>query len=885
MDNILDATEKDLKYNKLIESIINLNLDIEKGIFKKTRFLDDKVEKKFIEFQRKQSKTTKILSDLVLIAGYIASLIYILFAFYKIEFLIICLVCKVISVVFMVLSYISKNQKFILFCEHVGVFCIAFSLGVKGLMVNFKYNNPLNDHEAEMIRIIIYYFVSTNIFIFFKFQENFLIYFSYLVINILLIIVSEIYSNKNNFYFLEGFTSILFSAIFFGFRKVYDYLLRVIYSEKFKFERYYNYTFDFISCLNCFHVNFKNNDLVYYDQKFENFLNYLIENFKDSNFLNKPSDKTINNNEFLKKENFIPRINANHNILDVSKYLENDKFLVSQVADNNNFTQIISDKNYESKNANQTQNEKSGFTNEFVKNLIPSKEALSDNLDMNPLRRNDTTNNITQSNINKNIINEENLEELEGLNDREISLYLLLNKLRYKDKLKINDQAHEEDSDDKNFINLGIYNFKNPEIKKYFEVYYRKIHSDDINFYYDLLFYDVSELILSKKVIFEQNIVKQNILAKIAHEFKTPINSIIGLINNIKENIVNNQKTCKNISNYEESYTNDLARKKNDNKKNNKLLDIIQNLSKYVIFLVSDIIQYSNLKDINQINLIFDKLNIRELANFCFEILKCLLKCNRIKYESVKPELIFDDIIDEKIISLDEIRFKQILLNILSNSVKFTKHGKISLKFKYDYNTKEVFITIEDTGIGIKEEDKVKLFNDFVMLKNGQDQNKQGSGLGLSICKSLAANLNIKLNFESVYGQGTKFFVIVPAVDNDKKPFQINHKNSNNITNISYSINKDASQIKEIKHNKEQKEENEPREARPNKPRRVKTRKSVSKVDSSNMIKHLNMQNINFAKENYGITFAPEKKNASVSSRTVNNTIKFINVINKFFLE
>ena len=285
---------------------------------------------------------------------------------------------------------------------------------------------------------------------------------------------------------------------------------------------------------------------------------------------------------------------------------------------------------------------------------------------------------------------------------------------------------------------------------------------DEINIVCDILFYDVSELIISKQIIYEENIIKQKILAKIAHEFKTTINSIIGLINDLKENITELENSNQNnsfILNSSDKIQNIEKFKIN---KNLKSLDVIQNLSKYIIFLVSDIIHYSSIKDINQINLMNDKVNLREISNFSLEILNCLIKCNKSKQENIKTELIFDDQIDDIILKIDEIRLKQIILNIISNSVKFTKSGKIIIMVNLDIKNKEITITISDTGIGIKDNDQNKLFQDFVMLDNGISLNNQGTGLGLSICKSLAYKMNIKLNFDSKYGDGTNFFIIIP---------------------------------------------------------------------------------------------------------------------------
>lgn len=770
---------KGIRYHKFLERITDLNLELKIGLISKSKFSDDNIEKKYQEFRSIQNKQLKILSDFVLISGYFASLLYIIFAFYHFEFLIICLICKFISLTFIILSYFTNNQKIVLLCEHISIISIVISLVLKCLIVNLTYNTPENDNEAELIRIIIYYFVSVNLFIFFKFHDNIMIYLSYFLINIILIVISEMYSNKQNFYYLEAFTSFMFSSMFFGFRKVYDYLSRIIFSDKYKLERLYNYTFNYISSLNCFQINFQDENILYYDDKCESLLKIVFENMKDklANFNVNDENYKITNDKSLYQSN------------DLSKTLELEKLLLTS---NHNFSSINNKINDQTEMQNNLPIENKYniylfYLNLLIKKLILSKEGESESLssiaNCNKNINNNTDTALVFNNINSEIFGKDDDEQEKYLRN---ILIKIINNERKSDIKNIENRNNF-------FINIGIYTLKNPDVPKFFEIYFRKIYSDNNSFYYDLLLYDVTELVLSKKLIVHQNVVKQNILAKIAHEFKTPINSIIGLINNLKDSLFSN--TCKKIN--QKSLNNyDCSFVKETEKKNNKLLDIIQNLSKYVIFLVSDIIQYSKMRDLSQININYQRLDLRESANFCFEILKCLLKCNKAKYENVVPELAFDDSIDKIVLFSDEIRIKQILLNLISNSVKFTKHGKIKLKFVHDKNLNEIKIIISDTGIGIKDEDKHKLFNDFVMLQNGQDQNKLGSGLGLSICKSLAMNLKINFNFNSVYGEGTKFIIHIP-VEMD----EINKKKMSNRI-ISKNINKNMSHNNVILYNK-----------------------------------------------------------------------------------
>ena len=111
---------------------------------------------------------------------------------------------------------------------------------------------------------------------------------------------------------------------------------------------------------------------------------------------------------------------------------------------------------------------------------------------------------------------------------------------------------------------------------------------------------------------------------------------------------------------------------------------------------------------------------------------------------------------------------KQILLNLISNSVKFCRSGSIALICRYLPDSNEVRLTISDTGIGIKKEELGNIFNDFVMLEDTNNLNRQGSGLGLSICKTLSNLLDLKLEFNSIYGSGTETSINFPILEIDE---------------------------------------------------------------------------------------------------------------------
>lgn len=327
------------------------------------------------------------------------------------------------------------------------------------------------------------------------------------------------------------------------------------------------------------------------------------------------------------------------------------------------------------------------------------------------------------------------------------------------------------------FISLGIYAIQLKNINKilYFDIYHRKIHFNYLdnttcskfpniqnlkifdsssldyqvdydNIIDDYFFYNVTEHIEDKLKILDEINQKEKLFAKLSHEFKTPLNSIVGMITNILELNVNNEFSSK--------------------------LNTIKNLSNYVIFLISDIIQYSNISKIEDLKLHMTEIKIEEILSFCYQILNSLIYCNKNKKDNINTKLIINDYVKKYLIIGDEFRIKQILLNFISNSVKFTNNGKIYIKCKkvFHNNKKQLKISVKDTGIGIKEEDKKRLFKDYEMLDIDKNlkNNITGSGLGLSICKSLLKKMEMDMLVKSDYLKGSKFSLLIPYKKRNK---------------------------------------------------------------------------------------------------------------------
>jgi len=307
------------------------------------------------------------------------------------------------------------------------------------------------------------------------------------------------------------------------------------------------------------------------------------------------------------------------------------------------------------------------------------------------------------------------------------------------------------------------------EDKKHFQIYFRR--HPEIKHLIDFFFYDLTKI---KEVEQNQFYLKSSFFAKVAHEFKTPLNSILGLIKKLdhlfKENI--------------------------DHKKIRFNLKQIENLSNYVILLINDIIQYSNICAINnekgeknfplinekKLNLKIEIIDLKEITTFTKNVLQTLI-INKEKEKFVAIKYEFDkNISNYKIIS-DEFRLKQMLLNLISNAVKFTKSGSITINSKLikasdksenkiPQKSNFVKISIIDTGLGIEDSELKSLlkFKDINIFDGVKEYNQDGTGLGLGITKFLGDQLNHKIEIETRYGKGSSFSIIIKA---EKKEMSI----------------------------------------------------------------------------------------------------------------
>ena len=228
------------------------------------------------------------------------------------------------------------------------------------------------------------------------------------------------------------------------------------------------------------------------------------------------------------------------------------------------------------------------------------------------------------------------------------------------------------------------------------------------------------------------NRAKTHFLAKVSHELKTPLNAIKGYIQLLKLSI--------------------------DNPKQLRQIEIIDHSSDLLLKQVDELLDFSVIED-GKVKLEIDTIDLFQTAHVIEELFII---------NTSKKSLDYVVNIDEQIPSVlygDEARIKQIIINLMSNALKFTEHGKIEVSFDLDYQTEtEVYLSIrvKDTGKGIAENKLNSIFDSFTQENNSISRQFGGTGLGLSISKRLAEVMGGNLIVESKVNVGSTFTLFLP---------------------------------------------------------------------------------------------------------------------------
>ncbi|MBO7638665.1 MAG: response regulator [Treponema sp.] len=253
------------------------------------------------------------------------------------------------------------------------------------------------------------------------------------------------------------------------------------------------------------------------------------------------------------------------------------------------------------------------------------------------------------------------------------------------------------------------------------------------NFDYDNLLLMTKELELAKIKAQESSLAKSSFLANMSHEIRTPMNAVLGL----DEMILNTDDPVK-IKEYAEN---------------------IQTSGRSLLSIINDILDFSRIES-----------GKMDLIKTDYHLTKMLDDINlQFRIRAEKQGLEYKTDIDENICEQlhgDDVRVRQIITNILNNAIKYTKQGyvKTIVKGTNQGDTFILHVTIEDSGIGIKEESIPYLFQSFERLDESKNHSIEGTGLGLSIVKHLLDMMGGSVDVKSVYGQGSAFTVHIPQL-------------------------------------------------------------------------------------------------------------------------
>jgi hypothetical protein len=297
-----------MKSEKIINNILKVNTRIRNSISEETEFEDSEVENLFQKDYGINSYYRNIFSNTIIFLGYFATLPYVYFAFYRFVYTMLFIGFFFASIICLIIAFYFDTLRMHFINCHIQIFLCTIFLIVKGFVLITYYPDPQgNDNIEELLRLIIYHFISTGVFLMTTVQANLYTFIFYFFNNLALIIYAYIYSTRDRYYHLEILTSFCLSVIFYALRKQWDYQIRSIFGQKLKYEKLFLYTIEYLEGLNGFNMNFRNKTNIFYGNKTSN----LIQILKDEKYLssdineeNPKSSENISIMEFLKKLSF-----------------------------------------------------------------------------------------------------------------------------------------------------------------------------------------------------------------------------------------------------------------------------------------------------------------------------------------------------------------------------------------------------------------------------------------------------------------------------------------------------------------------------------------------------------------------------------------------------
>ena len=244
------------------------------------------------------------------------------------------------------------------------------------------------------------------------------------------------------------------------------------------------------------------------------------------------------------------------------------------------------------------------------------------------------------------------------------------------------------------------------------------------------VFHDHTDIVREKQIAEAANRAKSDFLATMSHEIRTPMNAIIGM-------------------------SEMLGRSSLDEKQAQYVADIKQS-SRSLLSIINDILDISKI-EAGKMEMITANFNLHSLLDNLLSMFAPLFDAKGLAFTIHRsPDL-------PSALQGDENRLRQVLVNLLSNALKYTQEGSSTLHVSLETGDLLCFC-IADTGIGLRKEELSRLFKPFEQLDLKKNRNVVGTGLGLAICHNLCKLMGGKLTVESVYGEGSLFTVTLPCI-------------------------------------------------------------------------------------------------------------------------